>query len=286
MEEKDWHLLATLHEERSITKTAERLYISQPAITYRLQHIEKEFETKIVTRSKKGVEFTAQGEFLVQHAKSMLLQIRKAKETINNMEHKVQGTLRLGVSSNFARYQLPSLLKKFLELYPDVEFHLKTGWSSEVTQYVLKEDVHIAIVRGDIKWQERKHLIFEEPFFIASNHEIDLDQLPFLPRINYKTEPNLKNTIDQWWQAQFTQPPLITMEVDRIETCKELVLNGLGYAIFPGICLKESDNLRTIIIKSNNKPILRKTWIIYKDDSLELSSIKAFVHFLKNLHDV
>lgn len=281
MEEKDLHLLKTLHVEKNITKAAERLFVSQPAITYRLQQIEKEFDTKIVIRSKKGVEFTAQGELLVEFAKTMVIQQRKTKEMIQSMENKVQGVLRIGVSSNFARYQLPILLKKFLDQYPDVEIHVQTGFSSEVTQHVLKEDVHIGIVRGDIKWREQKHLLWEEPICIVSNKEIDLSDLPELPRINYKTDSHLKNTIKQWWQSRFIKPPNITMEVDRIETCKEMVLNGLGYAIFPSICLTENDNLWTTEIKLDHKPILRKTWMISRNETPELTTIRAFVEFIK-----
>jgi DNA-binding transcriptional LysR family regulator len=281
MEEKDLLLLKTLHEEKNLTKAAERLYVSQPALTYRLQQIEKEFDTRVVNRSKKGVEFTAQGEVLVELAKNMIIQQRKAKEMIKDMENNVQGVLRIGVSSNYARYQLPNLLKKFLKQYPDVEIHVQTGFSSEVTQHVLKDDVHIGIVRGDIKWQEQKHLLCEEPICIVSNKEIDLKQLPELPRINYKTDPHLKNTIEQWWQSHFTKPPSITMEVDRIETCKEMVLNGLGYGIFPSICLTENDNLWTTEIKLNHKPISRKTWMIYRRETPKLKSVKAFVDFIK-----
>lgn len=282
MEDKDWLILQTLYEEKNITKTAERLYISQPALTYRLQQIEKEFGTKIVTRGKKGVEFTSQGEYLVDYAKSMLTKLRKTKEAIQNMEDKVQGKLRLGVSSNFAHFKLPILLKSFLDRYPDVEINVKTGWSSEVIQFVYKEDVHVGIVRGDQHWPEQKYLLNEEPLYIASKQKIDLDKLPYLPRINYKTDFHLKNTMENWWQKRYTLPPLITMEVDKIETCKELVMNGLGYSIFPSICLKEQDDLYTIDLCANNEIAPRKTWMIYRNGSPDLSVIKAFVDFIKS----
>lgn len=53
MIERDFELLKILHEEQNITKAAERLHISQPALTYRIKQIEKEFGTKIILRGKK-----------------------------------------------------------------------------------------------------------------------------------------------------------------------------------------------------------------------------------------
>ncbi|WP_232699972.1 LysR family transcriptional regulator [Brevibacillus daliensis] len=285
MDEKDWLLLRILYEEKNITKAAQQLFMSQPAITYRLQQIEKDFNTQLVSRTKKGVEFTAQGERLVQYSTEMLLQLRKLKEEIINMDGQVRGMLRLGVSGNFARYQFPPLLKQFLVLYPDVEINLLTGWSTEIMQYIHREEIHIGIVRGDHHWLEGKHLLAEEPMCIVSKNEIDIDNLPALPRINYKTDPSLKNTISAWWQEKYDAPPLVTMEVDRIETCKEMVRTELGYAIFPLACLTESDQLHYSLLRtSNNEVIKRKTWVIYRKSSMELSIIRAFIEFITSMN--
>ena len=284
MEYNNWEVLLTLYEEKNITKTAEKLYISQPAITYRIQQIEKDFNTKIITRGKKGVVFTTQGEYLVNYAKEMMTQLRKTKDHIQNMKKTVQGILRLGVSSNFALYRLPALLKRFLDLYPDVEINVKTGWSSEVLHYLQKEEVQVAILRGDHSWTDEQQLLFEEGLYIVSKERIDLRELPDKGRINYKTDYHLKNTIDNWWYKQFSKPPLVTMDVDRIETCKELVKKGLGYAIFPSISLNHDENLHTIKLKNGNKMILRPTWLLYRKSSLELSVINAFVNFIHEEH--
>lgn len=283
MDEKDWHILTTLHEEKNITKSAQRLYISQPALTYRLQQLEKEFDTKIVSRGKKGVEFTVKGEFLVQYAHDMLYQLRKTKEHVLNMDNTVKGTLRLGVSGLFARYELPSLLKEFLAVYPDVEVNLKTGWSSDIHQLLQKEESHIGIVRGDYNWKENKILLHEEKICIASSKKVDFEDLPFLPRVNYQTDQSLKNTIENWWQETYSAPPMISMEVDRIDTCKELVLNGLGYAILPEICINNDEELYIApILLNENRYLLRNTWIYYRDVTLELAQVKAFIDFLND----
>lgn len=284
MEDRDWHILKTIYEVKNMTKAAQALHVSQPALSYRLQQLETDFKTQIVYRSKKGVEFTAQGEYLANYATNMINELRKTKEAIKNMEDKVQGTLRLGVSRNFARYQLPPLLSKFLSLYPDVKIQLKTGFSSEITSLTYKEEFHIGIIRGDNNWNEQTLLLTQEPICIVSKFEINMDDLPSLPRIHYLTDPSLQTVINQWWQGKFIHPSAISMEVDRIDTCKEMVKNGLGYAIVPKACLTKDDHLYQInLTNEDNKEILRDTWVIYRNSSLDLNMIRAFINFIKEM---
>ena len=80
MEDWDWRILQVLHEQKNITKTAQALFMSQPALTARLQHIEKEFGIKIVVRTSKGVQFTPQGEYLARSSEEVLQKIRDIRE--------------------------------------------------------------------------------------------------------------------------------------------------------------------------------------------------------------
>ncbi|MGO4888426.1 LysR family transcriptional regulator [Anaerobacillus sp. MEB173] len=279
MDEQDWILLITLQEEKNITRTAQKLYITQPAITYRLKHLEEQFRVKLVLRTAKGVEFTSEGEYLLNYVKDKLSELQHIKDNILNLSNEVSGSLRLGVSSNFALYHLPNLLKVFLEKYPEVKVNVKTGWSSKIMQLKENKEVQLGIVRGEHNWHDHKLMIDEEKLCIISKTPLKVNMLPHLPRINYKTDISLKNNIDSWWRERFKDPPLVSMTVDRIETCKEMVRCGLGYAIIPRIVLGSSENLYTIDI--NEEETFRKTWLIYDENVLELSTANAFVNFIK-----
>ncbi|MGG3845942.1 LysR family transcriptional regulator [Aeribacillus composti] len=284
MEEKDWVLLQTLYDQQNITKTAEILYVSQPSLSYRIQQLEKEFGITILHRGRRGVEFTPQGEYLVKYAKDMLRQLQQTKEFLLSMENKISGTLKIGTASSMARYKLPNILKNFYAKYPDVEFKVTSSRSSELVNSVYKRDVHVGFIRGDYKWPEEKHLIMTENIWIVSKREISLDELPNLPRIIYKTDLSLENVFDNWWKENFSEPPTITMEVDNMETCKEMVLSGLGYAIIPSIVLSNNEDLYRIQLRTRRgEPIMRNSWIIYRKESLKIPLIKAFVNFTKNM---
>jgi DNA-binding transcriptional LysR family regulator len=72
------------------------------------------------------------------------------------------------------------------------------------------------------------------------------------------------------------------MTVDKSDTCLEMVLNGLGYAIIPGYVLKEDnrDIFTMELTDKNGKPIVRDTWMFYHEESMHLKLVEAFVEFV------
>jgi DNA-binding transcriptional LysR family regulator len=284
MEDRDWLILQALYEQKNITKTAQALFISQPALTARLRNIEEEFGIKIVYRTSKGVHFTPQGEYLAKSSTDMLFNLRRIKEHVTDMNSSVAGTLRLGASSYFTMYMLPRLLKCFKQEHPHVEFKVTTSWSRDVFNLVHNQDIHVGFVSSDYGWQNQRHLLFEEPVCIASASPLELRDLPKLPRINYQTDSLIKAMIDKWWRENFSEPPSISMEVDKLSTCKEMVVSGLGYAIMPSLIVSNIEHLHKVIITDKEgNPILRRTWMLYHEELLEMNIVSAFVQFVKNM---
>jgi len=278
---KDWIILQTVYEEKNITKAAERLYIAQPTLTYRLQQIEKEFNVKLFYRGRKGVDFTEEGELLVRHATAMLKEQQKIEEQLWNRGNEVKGTLRLSVSRTFAFYRLPQLLKAFNERFPKVEFHVTTGVNNDVIQTVYKQEAHIGIVRGNHNWPNKSLTISEENICVLSAEKINLHDLPSMRRVIYQTDPTLEMAIDNWWKDNFSKPPISHMDVDNVEIAKRMVLNGLGYCISPSIVLEKNDCLEKVILKDkNSSPILWETRVLYREELSELAMVKEFIDFV------
>ncbi|WP_281886131.1 LysR family transcriptional regulator [Paenibacillus sp. YYML68] len=284
MEDLNWVILKELYTHQNMTKAAESLYISQPALTNRLRQMEKEFGVQIVHRGRRGVHFTPEGEYLARCADEMITRMRTIKEQVLNMNDRVVGTLRLAVTNLITRKKLPKLLKLFKHQYPDVEFKVMTGWSKDVFHQVYNQEVHVGIVRGDYAWADQKHLLFEEKVCIASSEPLEMGELPSQPRIDYQTDPLFKSFIDQWWSENYTVPPRVGMEVDKAETCKEMLLNGLGYAILPHTVIEDAEALYTeVLLDTSGEPIVRRTWLYYHEEMLELNIVRTFVEFVKQL---
>lgn len=269
-------------EENNITKAAERLYISQPALTYRINQIEQDVKVQILERRKKGIKFTDEGKFLVQYANEMLHRLQHVQEELANMSDRTKGIIRIGVSSNYARIKLPPILQSFLEQYDRVQFSVITGWSDEIYKRLQQEDIRMAIIRGENDWHHDKILLERDAVAVISKEPILIEERPSLPRITYQTEPKLQQLIDDWWKEQYQVPPNITMEIDNIETCKKLVANGLGYAIVPSLGLSQLENIHAQTIQAKNGDnIERETWLLYKQEDIRSTVSQAFIDFLR-----
>ncbi|SFO04262.1 DNA-binding transcriptional regulator, LysR family [Formivibrio citricus] len=282
MDDKDWRILKTVAEERNITKAAARLFTTQPALTYRLKSMEEEIGAQIVFRVPSGVVFTPQGEYLLAYATEMVQRFDKVKEYIKNMENKVQGALRMGSSAVFAHYSLPSMLKGFLAQYPEVEFSLKTGLSYQVLRMLEKQEIVLGVVRGEHAWDGDKLLLGEEPICLVSMENLEFDDLLRKPHIRYNTDPTLQKDIDDWWRHHFKKPPNTTMEVNTMDTARQLALNGLGWTILPAIGLPKNDALFVKPLSwRNGAPMVRKTWLLCADGAMELLTVRAFIDYLR-----
>lgn len=277
----DFELLDTLAQELNLRKTAERMFVSQPALSQRLQSIEREWGTPLFIRSSKGMMLTEAGEIVVQYARDSLKLKSRAREKVDSLTHDVQGTLKIASASIAGQYWLPSVLKKYVTAYPNVKISLVTGWSSEMIENLYSGNAHIGILRGSPDWSGYKRLLFNDPLYLVDtelsqlSEAMDTDK----PFILFKSDSNYYREIQNWWIRHYSIPPTRTILVDQIETCKQMVMNGIGYAILPGISLREGEAsyYKLPLFDKDGEAVDRKTWLVCSEDSLKLRQVKAFV---------
>ena len=282
MDDRDYEILLELYKTKNITKAADNLYVSQPSLTYRIKQIEKKIGYSVLLRGNKGIEFTNEGELLVNYIKEQQKSYAEFISSLQKWDKEIRGTLKIGVSGIYARYSLPAILADFHKQYPNIEINLITGWSSEINKLVLKEQVHIGIVRGDYNPTGHRTLLRRDRLYIVSKEKISLPDLPSLSAISYDTDSSLKVIIDQWWKSKFQEPKKTSMHTDRIDTCYEMVLNGLGYAILPEICLENQELHFMPLLDLKNEPIYRDTWLVYSDHVQKLKQVSMFIKHMLN----
>jgi DNA-binding transcriptional LysR family regulator len=278
-------IIKTLAEEGNMRKAADRLFLSQPALSQRLQSIEKEWDTLLFIRSQKGLEPTPAGELVVEYAKEALLKKEEALEMIASMADKVHGTLKIACASIIGHTWLPQVLKEFVERYPSAQISLMTGWSSEIVKALNEREAHIGIVRGQTDWKGRKEYLFRDQLYLVDNEITSLDQIKETTRpfVQFKSDSNYHREIQHWWQRHFAQKPERQITVDQIETCKQLALNGIGYAILPSITLIGDEKVNKIPLLNSDEEfeLTRDTWLIGYESSFALKQVSAFTEIVQ-----
>lgn len=278
-------IIKTLAEEGNMRKAAERLFLSQPALSQRLQSIEKEWETLLFTRSQKGLEPTPAGELVIEYAKEAIVKRAETFEMITSMAGKVHGTLKIACASIIGQTWLPQVLKEYVELYPDAQISLMTGWSSEIVKALNEREAHIGIVRGQTDWKGRKLHLFRDQLYLVDREITAIDQLKETnrPFIQFKSDSNYHREIQYWWQRHFAKKPGRQITVDQIETCKQLAINGIGYAILPAVTLTGDEAVNKIPLLNSDEEfeLTRDTWLIGYDSAFELKQVTAFTEIVQ-----
>ena len=108
----EYHLLSVLAQEMNMRKAAERLFVSQPALSQRLQTIEKDWGSKLFLRSQKGLSLTPAGEAVIRLANEILAKEETVRESIQAMDHEVYGTLKIACASIVGQNWLPQVIEK------------------------------------------------------------------------------------------------------------------------------------------------------------------------------
>ncbi len=281
----EFQLLSVLATEMNMRKAAERLFVSQPALSQRLQTIEKEWGTKLFIRSQKGLTLTPAGELVIEFANEVLGKEEKVKEAIHGLDTEVYGTLKIAVASIVGQNWLPKVLKKYMNRYPHAKIALITGWSSEISKALYEDQAHIGIIRGTPEWKGVKMHLFEDSLYlvdkvITSPEQVLKSDRPF---IQFKSDSNYFQEIQDWWYRNFQTSPKRTLVVDQIETCKQMALNGIGFAILPAITLNQMDKdiFKIPLLDEAGMPLKRDTWLMGYESSFKLKQVQAFVEIIK-----
>ncbi|MCF0154544.1 MAG: LysR family transcriptional regulator [Veillonella sp.] len=287
MNHKDLVLYKTLFEEKNITHTAKRLFLSQPSISDRIKKLEQEFNCSLIIREARGIQFTQKGEQLYEYCLRSLKEYEEIREQLQLETAQVRGTLEIVASNIFARYLLPTLLKDFHQVAPYVKVAVKTGFSHNLYRMFLEGKYPIAIVRGDHNWSEHSIKLWEEPLCVFNKEEFEISELADMPYIRYTTDPALLNIFEEWWYANFKTRPNTIIEVDNIDMCMKLVQEGLGFTLLSHTVRFDHPEFYHKHLKdSEGKDIMLESWICYRNNYESLDHVKAFIDFMDSIMPV
>lgn len=131
MDEKDLLIFLTLADTGNLTRTAEKLYLSQPTLSKRLQNMEADLGAALFLRSKQGVTLTPAGEAAREVIQRTARELNTLREQLQIRKDTICGTLRIEVSIDYSKYRLPQVLAAYTAQYPDVTLRVSTNHSRD-----------------------------------------------------------------------------------------------------------------------------------------------------------
>ena len=284
MKDTDWELLHELYKNPNMTKVANVLYITQPSLTKRLQHIEAEFDVTIVERSPKGLEFTPEGAYLAQQAEVYLRFLKQTRSHLEEMQDSAAGMITIGSSYTYSKYTLTDQLIRFRMECPNVRFQVQTVHSGDLFRQMLDGTVDVAFVRGDYEGAVNRVLLGRNRAYALTKEPLaDIQDLKDMRRIWYSTNEESLTLLDTWWTQQFGETPPRGQVMGYVDVVWQMVQKGLGYTLcfLPeeytnpfGLCL-------TPLSYADGTPVSRNTWMLYPKEKRLPENVEKFVDFIR-----
>jgi len=135
--------------ERSFSRAAERLRISQPSVSIQIRNLEDSLEVKLFERLGRRVYLTREGKVVLEHAKKISAIVSGLQKEIKGLRGIRRGQLSAGCSRVPSATLVPLAVAQFKAQYPETEISIKTGRSHEVERWVVENEVDLGVIEGD-----------------------------------------------------------------------------------------------------------------------------------------
>lgn len=173
MEIRHLRLIKAIVEEGSITKAIDKLHLTQSALSHQLKEAESQLGTKLFLRTNKKLTLTKVGEKIYAIANEILDKLSETELQIKQMVYGEFGEIRISTECFSSYHWLPSVLKQFHHLYPNVELKIVTEATHYPLQKLLDNVIDIGIVSDQIKEEKIKYLeLFQDEVMmvVSENH--------------------------------------------------------------------------------------------------------------------
>ena len=253
----------------NVSRAAEALFLTQPAITARLKSLEGDLGVKLFVRSSRGMALTDAGRAFLPYAERTLSSYDEGRQLVTNLREGTRGALVIAAAPAVSTYVLPEILRAFRGTHPHVRLGVRTGHTEEVLEMVLRADAHVGIGRPirhpDIElipvMDDEMLLVVAARHPFARRGKVSLRELAGERLVLFdRTSSYHELTSSLFRQAGVV--PASTLELDNVEAAKKMVQQNLGVALLPRMALAaelKSRSLRPVKLigtESLRRPIV------------------------------
>jgi len=272
--------------EKSITKAAEALCITQPAVSIQIKSLEETLQLKLFRKCGKDLEITDAGKVLYGYAEKIFLIVGEMEHVLKGYADLTQGSLTMGTTRSFARHLMPALLSQFQEEFPGVKVYLEVGSSQEIADRLLEFKYDLGII-GRLQYSNKLRSVpyGKEEFCLvtpphhrfAGRQEVSLQELKEEPLIIRENGSGSRHAILSLLRSHGVKPSVL-LEAGSFEFIKEYISKGRGISFLykPEFQLEAKMGLlKSVPIREG--PIFIQSDIVFPRD-VELSPpAKAFL---------
>jgi DNA-binding transcriptional LysR family regulator len=285
-------LFLAVVEYEGVTRAAEAISVSQPAISQAIHALEQELDTSLLEHVGRTVTPTEAGVLLASYGRRIFNLTEESREALDDLAGLQRGRLAIGASTTIGIYVLPRLLATYQRRYPGITLALDVGNTGQVIQDLVDGRCDLALVEGpvsDPRVESTPWLDDELVLIVPVGHPLAsagpatakaLADAPFLAREpGSGTRDVVSEALDAWGVV-----PRVYMELGHTEAIKQAVVAGIGVSILSRLTV-ERELAAGLLVSPPMTPgrITRTLWIVMRSEYRPSSAARAMLALLDSV---
>ena len=266
LELRQIHYFIAVAESASLSKAVDRLHIAQPALSQNIKNLEEELGTRLFERSRQGMALTDSGSAFLEHAKGIIRQVNRAKESVREFNENPSGMVSIAMPASIANVLSVPLFQLLKEGHPGIELNLDEGLTGNVRQ-AFELGLFDIILEFDADESDNLSvvpLIREELYFISrfkhggkKKSEIEFRALANYPIIMPQVQHAMGRTIMKYAQEQHLKLN-VSSSTTALHPAIKLIEAGIGYGILPWSAIHERFEQKVIDARKIVNPSMHR----------------------------
>jgi len=281
-------IFLSVYRENSITLAAQKLHVSQPAVSLAIKELEEYYGVKLFERYARRLSITPAGEKLYHFANHIIAGLDEAEATLKAWDE--AGTIRLGSSITVGAQLMPQLVKEYQRIYPQIKLHITTGSSDQIEQKILDNEIDLGVIEGIV----HSDMIVAENFLedelgvfcgithpLSAKSTITLLELSQQALLLREENSGTREYIESFFEMEGIN--IVPMwESTGTQTLVNAAALGLGVTILPVVLINEFNNRDKLKrLQLSGIELKRKFKIIYHKNKALSQSLQRFVVLCK-----
>ena len=269
--------LLTVAKEKNFTKAAEKLSLTQPAVSHHIGQLEDELGTRIFVRAKTGLRLTPEGEIVLRYAERLRSLYDKMLEELNDSERHMT-KIRVGITHTAESNLITEILAKYGAQEDNITITVITDTIKHLYTMLAAYQLDLAFIEGKPSDSAFNHILLDTDYLacvLPVTHPLAAHSMVSLAEL--KSEEFMLRLPSSGTRCWFEAALLsinesihsfnIAMEVDNIATIKDLIRKELGVSILPkSACMDELKKGKLAVLPIENLSMPREMNIVYNRD--------------------
>lgn len=273
------------------TKAANRVHVSQPALSAQVKQLEREIGVPLFDRLGRSVQLTRAGTIFLAHARNVLRELELAQSAIVEAEGLHRGALSIGVLQTVNAYVMPQVVTRFVRRYPLIALKLEELSGQDIERRVCDGQLDVGVgFAPPVSDKLECHFLFEEDMVLIIARRHRLAKRPHLalaaladdPLVLLSTDFCVRRLIDDSFRTVQVKPN-VAVESNSIEGILATVRAGQLATILPRLALSHREDARLQIVPLSNPTPKRGVGLLWKKGGYRSAVVEALADQVKSV---